>query len=597
MVEVAGSESAFVESASWLSKKVRGLQWLAEWADDNVDADDDFHLVDEVGNRLHRPLAKRLYLMAANQEGLAGLLRLWDRWQAGAGHTLAPPYGAFQEFFRSIVTIRWWNHHDRLDESGLIQAWRLDLANRPDEAVLCEIEAWSGGAVSVDADLRRGAKLAVVAAGGTLMYEETYPDRDALGRITSRVIAVAGGSTSHAYGYHPTRGWLAADTIGGNLADAWSYDERGNRTGLHVGLAGEQTAGVDDQDKLLTQAGEVFSYDLHGRVVQRSLGGLTASYTWDALGHLVKAVVPSSQGGTATLQYVLDPTGRRVVVKKNNQIVAGYLYDGALRVIGRVDSSSKLTERYVYGSVGHSPDFALHFTSAGGVDTVGVFVHDQVGSVVGVVKIVTATGARSWDERVGYDAWGVATVVSGGTPVFQHPFGFAGGLWDRDTGLVRFGAREYDPRLGRWLGRDPIGFGGGWNQYSYVLGDPVGGVDPSGLVVLFCIRPVNGAPFFDHHFLCTSQRCGGGFPGPHDNFQIRDEYVHDLEGADCVIVPNAAEQCVDAELQPRIRPDEFSLLFNNCHGFASETLDKCRRPGPSWWDEILGRIGGFGAGF
>ena len=65
-------------------------------------------------------------------------------------------------------------------------------------------------------------------------------------------------------------------------------------------------------------------------------------------------------------------------------------------------------------------------------------------------------------------------------PGFQ-PFGFAGGLYDRGTGLVRFGAREYDPRLGRWTAKDPIGFeGGDTNLYAYVLGDPVNFFDSTG---------------------------------------------------------------------------------------------------------------------
>jgi uncharacterized protein RhaS with RHS repeats len=41
--------------------------------------------------------------------------------------------------------------------------------------------------------------------------------------------------------------------------------------------------------------------------------------------------------------------------------------------------------------------------------------------------------------------------------------------------------RVYDPRTGRWLTRDPIGFAGGVNLYGYVGGKPVGGIDPEGL--------------------------------------------------------------------------------------------------------------------
>jgi RHS repeat-associated protein len=62
--------------------------------------------------------------------------------------------------------------------------------------------------------------------------------------------------------------------------------------------------------------------------------------------------------------------------------------------------------------------------------------------------------------------------------------GFAGGHYDPDTGLVRFGARDYDPYTGRWTARDPILFAGGQsNLYAYVGSDPVNFVDPSGLYV------------------------------------------------------------------------------------------------------------------
>jgi len=69
-------------------------------------------------------------------------------------------------------------------------------------------------------------------------------------------------------------------------------------------------------------------------------------------------------------------------------------------------------------------------------------------------------------------------------PGFQ-PFGFAGGIHDRDTGLVRHGARDYDPETGRWSAKDPIGFDGSdLNLYGYVFNDPVNATDTNGLVAL-----------------------------------------------------------------------------------------------------------------
>jgi RHS repeat-associated protein len=81
-------------------------------------------------------------------------------------------------------------------------------------------------------------------------------------------------------------------------------------------------------------------------------------------------------------------------------------------------------------------------------------------------------------ERIDYDEWG--HVLADSNPGFQ-PFGFAGGLFDRDTGLVRFGARDYDPQTGRWTNKDPVRFRGGTtNLYEYVGGDSVNGIDPRG---------------------------------------------------------------------------------------------------------------------
>lgn len=80
-----------------------------------------------------------------------------------------------------------------------------------------------------------------------------------------------------------------------------------------------------------------------------------------------------------------------------------------------------------------------------------------------------STGAIA--EQISYDAWG--NVLSDSNPGFQ-PFGFAGGLYDADTGLVHFGARDYDPQTGRWISKDPILFAGrDSNLYGYVLNDPV----------------------------------------------------------------------------------------------------------------------------
>ena len=91
--------------------------------------------------------------------------------------------------------------------------------------------------------------------------------------------------------------------------------------------------------------------------------------------------------------------------------------------------------------------------------------------------INTSSGAVV--QRMDYDVWG--KVIADTNPGFQ-PFGFAGGVYDQHTGLVRFGARDYDPGTGRWTAKDPIGFGGlEPNLYDYTTNDPINHIDAIGL--------------------------------------------------------------------------------------------------------------------
>ncbi|GBC59924.1 hypothetical protein DENIS_0866 [Desulfonema ishimotonii] len=85
---------------------------------------------------------------------------------------------------------------------------------------------------------------------------------------------------------------------------------------------------------------------------------------------------------------------------------------------------------------------------------------------VGTLRAVT-DASGNLVKRIDYDSFG--NVISDSNTAFAVPFGFAGGLYDADTGLVRFGYRDYDSGVGRWTAKAPILFAGG-NMHS---GNPV----------------------------------------------------------------------------------------------------------------------------
>jgi RHS repeat-associated protein len=116
---------------------------------------------------------------------------------------------------------------------------------------------------------------------------------------------------------------------------------------------------------------------------------------------------------------------------------------------------------------------------------------DQVGTLRAVAD---TSGAIV--KRIDYDSFG--NIIADSNPSFTVPFGFAGGLHDRDTGLVRFGYRDYSPELGRFVAKDPIDFAGGdTNLYAYVMNDPINLTDRYGLMWnsssnIVYVKPENG---------------------------------------------------------------------------------------------------------
>ena len=74
----------------------------------------------------------------------------------------------------------------------------------------------------------------------------------------------------------------------------------------------------------------------------------------------------------------------------------------------------------------------------------------------------------------------LAGVTTTPDPAGGH-YGYTGREPDA-TGLVYYRARYYDPGQRRFTQRDPIGFGGGINQYAYVQNNPINFNDPNGLL-------------------------------------------------------------------------------------------------------------------
>lgn len=293
--------------------------------------------------------------------------------------------------------------------------------------------------------------------------------RDKLGRIVEKRETIGGVTSVYGYTYDAA-GRLTGVLRDGTPEESYTYDGNGNRL-----TANGFSSTYDSQDRLSQAGTTTYTYTANGELVTKVEGGQSTTFSYDLMGNLTNVSFPDGTG----IEYVIDGYNRRIGKKRNGILAQGFLYKDRLNVAAELDGEGSVVSRFVYASKRNVPDYMVRQ---------GVtyrIVSDHLGSV----RLVVNAEDGSVAQRMDYDAFG--RVLLDTSPGFQ-PFGFAGGLYDPDTGLTRFGARDYDADAGRWTSKDPIGFmGGDTNLYAYVLNDPVNFVDLPGLATR---APFPGAP-------------------------------------------------------------------------------------------------------
>lgn len=299
---------------------------------------------------------------------------------------------------------------------------------------------------------------------GAALFTQDVLSRDMTGRVLSRREVIAGESHTNDYTYDAL-GRLIDVAVDGIPSTHYEYDDNGNR--IERDAAESVQGRYDVQDRLMSLGSALYSYTADGALETTvdTATGATTSYAYDVAGNLLAVALPSGDH----IDYVVDDAGRRVGRKVNGALTNRWIYGFADGPAAEIGANGQVVARFVYATKSWVPTYMR----LGGA-TYAV-VTDHVGSVRLIID--TATGDVA--QRLDYDEFG--RVLLDTNPGFQ-PFGFAGGLYDPETGLVRLGARDYDPATGRWTTKDPLLFDGGdTNLYSYCGSDPTNCTDPSGL--------------------------------------------------------------------------------------------------------------------
>jgi RHS repeat-associated protein len=290
-------------------------------------------------------------------------------------------------------------------------------------------------------------------------------ERDSLGRITK--ITETLGSDKHITTYSYDELGRLVEATRDDSTNQYSYDTNGNRKKLTVDGDELASGKYDAQDRIQSYGDITYEATPHGDLLRETYPAGALELTYDELGNLQNATL-SNDNDSYSVDYVMDGFGRRVARRVNGDFDRAWLYQDDLRPIAEIDSDGTFSQ-FIYTDAAQSvPDFILR------AGTPLRVVKDYLGSV----RLVVNAQSGKIEQELEYDEFG--NVTNDTQPGFQ-PFGFAGGLYDSDTRLVRFGARDYDAVTGRWVAKDPLGFGGGdTNLYVYCGNDPVNCVDPDG---------------------------------------------------------------------------------------------------------------------
>ena len=277
-------------------------------------------------------------------------------------------------------------------------------------------------------------------------------------------------STSYAYNEASFLTGLVARDSQQTTINSFTYtpDGMGNRTSM-TDLVGQHNYTYDNIYQLtqathLNMATEQFGYDAVGN--KTSSGQPTPSLSTTLYAYDYENRLTDVSFSDMAVHYKYDPFGRRIE-KNVDGTITKYVYDGP-NIVTQYDGDWNVQGKYLFTLDIDDPLMVQQG------DNLYYYHKDGLGSVVNLTD-----SSQSIVKGYTYKSFGDIYSETGSV---VQPFTFTGREYDPESGLYYYRARYYDPRAGRFLTRDPIGFAGGdVNLYRYVHNNPVKWADPLGL--------------------------------------------------------------------------------------------------------------------
>jgi RHS repeat-associated protein len=369
------------------------------------------------------------------------------------------------------------------------------------------------------------------------LHEQTLARRSAKVRIAARSYRYdEAGQLNHIndldrgdirYRYDPV-GRLLEATLNYNHKELFAFDPASNLLDPQAppGANPHSPRRIND-NVLRSYCGTQYRYDERGNLLERNENGKRGHFVWDLYNRLRRY-----EDDRLSVDFAYDPLGRRLYKQSRSKYrdrsgagpvwnenarrqrdeelgcgLTWFVWDGdtlAIECRGREERGGSTTH-YVFepGSFvpvaqavidanldllpqptyGHDYDIDRdpvwqHKPVPKPFAAFGWYQCDQLGTPM---EVTDEGGEVAWKGT--YKAWGLAEEArseKARRAEVGNPLRFQGQYFDVETGLHYNRYRYYDPEVGRFVSKDPIGFAGGLNIYIYAP-NPIGWVDSLGL--------------------------------------------------------------------------------------------------------------------
>ena len=298
--------------------------------------------------------------------------------------------------------------------------------------------------------------------------------------------------------------------------ETWSLDALGNWSGFAInGTPASNTFNAQNQET--NAGGGVLTYDNNGNMISDDFGQILKYDAWNRL---------VSVSGGASMIYAYAADGNLIQRTLSGVTTDFYVSQQGQNLEER--QGSTVTNQYVWG-LAYVNDLVLRDDNSTGGDYgltgsgLGERIYVQHDANWNVTALTNTAGAVL--ERYIYTPYGLRETMDPnwnllyiGQADYNWMYGFQGGWYEFSDRVMRFGARNYSPTLGRWMQQDPAGYIDGANIYTFVVDHPESTVDPTG---------------FDYYWL------GGGsaifYNLPYDLYGYTPPSDNDATGDDILI--------------------------------------------------------------